>query len=475
MKTLKHRRKRMGDLLSSVVFLSSDMAAVSAAFVLAYLARFYWLQNFFQQEPPDFNRYLYALPAVVIIFIATFRQKQIYVFDILRRRLDEITILFKSVITAGILLMALTFLYRDFSYSRIVFGIHFILSFVLLCVFRHIAYQVDGLIRFTTGTRIRILIMGANRSARQITRRINRSYRNRYEVVGVLTGGKLHAEKHFEQVPILGELSDVFKLMTQLSVDEIILTVTDFPDDQLTDLFLKCENELIAFLKIPDLFGIFTSGVDIHYIDNVPLIGIKKSPLDKAVNRIFKRLFDVVAACAGVILLIPAYLIIAVLIKLSSKGPVFYRQNRTGMDGRSFFIYKFRTMRVGAESKSGPVWATANDQRVTAIGRFLRRFNLDELPQLFNVISGEMSLVGPRPERPHFVGKFRDEIPRYMARHKIKSGITGWAQVNGFRGNTSISERTKYDLYYYENWSLFLDIKIIFLTLFSQKGFQNAY
>lgn len=475
MKTLRHRRKRQGDFLSSVVFLSSDLAAITTAFVLSYEIRFNWLQNLFQVEPPDFTRYLFVLPVVAFIFIVTFRQKQIYVFDILRRRLDEIVILFKSVITAGILLMALTFLYRDFSYSRAFFAIDLILSFFTLCLFRHASYQFDGFLRLATKTRVRILIMGANRSARQIIRRIDRNYRNRYEVVGVLTGGKSHGEKHFEQAPILGSLEDVFKKMTQLNVDEIILTVSDFTDENLTELVLKCENELVTFLKIPDLFGIFTSGVDIHYIDNVPLIGLKKSPLEKFMNRFAKRSFDLITASVGVILLLPVYFIISILIKMTDGGPVFYRQDRTGIDGRSFYIYKFRTMRVDAESKSGPVWAVSNDQRVTAIGKFLRRFNLDELPQLFNVLSGEMSIVGPRPERPHFVGKFRDEVPRYMARHKIKSGITGWAQVNGFRGNTSITERTKYDLYYYENWSLFLDIKIILLTLFSSKGFQNAY
>lgn len=475
MKTLRHRRKRKGDFLSSAIFLISDISAISAAFVVAYLARFDWLQNFFQKEPPDFNRYLYVLPVVITIFIATFRQKQIYVFDTLRRRLDEIGILFVSIVIAGILLMALTFLYRDFSYSRTFFALHLILSFILICFFRHLAYWLDGVVRLATGTRVRILVMGANRSARQIIRRINKSYRNRYEVVGVLTGGKSHGEKHFEQAPIVGTLEDVFKKMPHLNADEVILTVPDFPDEKLTELFLKCENEMISFLKIPDLFGIFTSGVDIHYIDNVPLIGIKKSPLDKFTNRLLKRSFDLAASISGVILLSPVYAVIAVLVKITDGGPILYRQDRTGMDGRSFFMYKFRTMRVNAESASGPVWAVANDQRVTAFGKFLRRFNLDELPQLFNVLHGEMSIVGPRPERPHFVGKFRDQVPRYMARHKIKSGITGWAQVNGFRGNTSIAERTKYDLYYYENWSLFLDIKIILLTLFSPKGFQNAY
>ncbi|MBI4388405.1 MAG: exopolysaccharide biosynthesis polyprenyl glycosylphosphotransferase, partial [Candidatus Omnitrophica bacterium] len=201
-------------------------------------------------------------------------------------------------------------------------------------------------------------------------------------------------------------------------------------------------------------------------------IGLKKSPLDKMGNRILKRLFDILSSVTCVIFLSPIFLIISTIVKLIDWGPIFYRQERIGMDGRSFLIWKFRTMKVDAEKLTGPIWAAKDDLRTTKIGKFLRKFNLDELPQLVNVLRGEMSLVGPRPERPHFVGQFRTDVPRYMARHKIKSGITGWAQVNGFRGNTSIQERTKYDLYYYENWSLALDLKIIFLTLFA---FKNAY
>ncbi len=472
MKTLKHRRKQKGDFVSYVLFVSSDAIAILIAFACAYRMRFGLLSHFFKRESPEFSWYLWVLPVVVAIFLIVFRQKQIYIFDILRRRLDEIILIAKAISIAAIILMAATFLYRDFSYSRSVFLLHCFFSFFFVCFFRHITYRLDGAVRIGMGTRTRVLIMGTNRSARQIIRRINRSYRNRYEVIGVLSGGRLAEEKHFESVPILGNLDDIFQKTNGIEADEIILTVPDFPGEKLTELFLKCENELITFLKMPDLFGIFTSGVDVHYIDDVPLIGIKKSPLDKMSSRFLKRSFDLAGSILCLFLLAPALSIISILVKCSSAGTVFYRQERIGIDGRSFLIFKFRTMRLDAESKTGPVWASKNDQRTTPAGRILRKFNLDELPQLWNVLKGEMSLVGPRPERPHFVGQFRADIPRYMARHKIKSGITGWAQVNGFRGNTSINERTKYDLYYYENWSLALDLKIVFLTFFA---FKNAY
>lgn len=472
MKTLRHRRKRKGEFVSYVLFVGADLSAFLLAFISAYYLRFRFLKDYFPQEPPDFELYLNALPFMIAVFLLAFRQHQIYVFDILRRRLDEIALIFRAIIVSAVVIMAVTFLYRDVSYSRIVFILDCIFCFFYVCIFRHAAYALDGWLRSKMGTRIRVLIVGANRSSRQIIRRINRSYRNRYKVIGVLSSGQMAEEKHFEEVSVVGHMNDVIEKLSRYDIDEVILTVSDFSEDRLSELFLKCENEMITLLKIPDLFGIFTSGVSIHYIDDVPLIGLKKSPLDKMSNRFLKRSFDMIGSFLGLIVLSPALLLAAIMIKLQDGGPIFYKQNRIGMDGRSFFIYKFRTMTVNAEDKTGPVWATQNDQRTTKIGKLLRKFNIDELPQLWNVWRNDMSLVGPRPERPHFVGKFREDVPRYMARHKIKSGITGWAQVNGYRGDTSITERTRYDLYYYENWSLALDLKIILLTFFA---FKNAY
>ncbi len=197
----------------------------------------------------------------------------------------------------------------------------------------------------------------------------------------------------------------------------------------------------------------------------MPLFGLKESPMH-GMNLLIKRAFDIAFSVIILILISPILLIIAIVIKLDSKGPVIYAQERVGADGRQFIIYKFRSMRVDAE-KDGPVWAKSNDHRCTKIGALLRRHNLDELPQFFNVVRGDMSLVGPRPERPYYVEKFKNGIPRYMARHRVKSGITGWAQVNGLRGDSSIEERVKYDLFYIENWNLLFDIKILIMTLFT--------
>ena len=225
---------------------------------------------------------------------------------------------------------------------------------------------------------------------------------------------------------------------------------------------------------IPDILKYTKLGAGIELIDGTPVVNIHASPLE-GFGGLIKRLFDLCASGLALVLLSPMLLTLAALVKLSSKGPVFYRQERMGLDGQTFDCLKFRSMPIDAESKSGPVWAKSGEQRATRIGSFLRKYSLDELPQLINVVRGEMSLVGPRPERPVFVGQFRTMVPGYMLRHKAKAGITGWAQVNGWRGNTSIDKRIECDLYYIQNWSLWLDIKILLLTVNEVFFSRNAY
>jgi exopolysaccharide biosynthesis polyprenyl glycosylphosphotransferase len=223
---------------------------------------------------------------------------------------------------------------------------------------------------------------------------------------------------------------------------------------------------------IPDIFEILTSQVEVENFYGITLLGLKQFPLEKAINRFWKRCMDILGASVGLVVFFPLFVMIALLIKRDSPGPIFYYQKRVGEDGREFEMVKFRTMVINAEEKTGPVWTSEDDARRTKLGSILRQYNLDELPQLWNVLKGEMSLVGPRPERPHFVNEFKDRVPRYMSRHKIKSGMTGWAQVNGLRGQTSVSERIKYDLFYLENWSILFDVRIICRTFLTRK---NAY
>jgi len=258
-------------------------------------------------------------------------------------------------------------------------------------------------------------------------------------------------------------------------VDEVIIALPQASHEELLEMISVCESARVAVRIFPDLFQIVASEVSISDLDGLPMLTVRDVAL-RGWKLAVKRTLDLCVSGLGLIALSPFMLLVALLIKLESRGPVFYTQVRVGLDGKPFHMIKFRSMRPDAEQASGPVWATADDPRKTRLGSFLRATSIDELPQLINVLVGEMSLVGPRPERPVFVEQFRQVVPRYMERHKEKAGMTGWAQVNGLRGDTSIIERTKYDLYYIENWSLLFDLKIILRTIINVfRRDRNAY
>ncbi len=296
--------------------------------------------------------------------------------------------------------------------------------------------------------------------------------RLRSKVLGFLQAAEMTEEVAVPSDMILGGLELLPGLLESGKTNHVILSGMTLPHDQLMSIVAQCERALAEFHLVPDLFRMLTGRVDVQNVGGIPLLGVGKWPLDHFWNRLLKRLEDIVGAVVGLLISVPIVGVMAVLVKMTSPGPIFYRQERCGENGVCFFIYKLRTMRVDAEDESGPVWAQEDDPRRTKIGAFMRSFNIDELPQFWNVLKGEMSLVGPRPERPHFVEQFKEGIGSYMWRHTYKPGITGWAQVHGLRGNTSIEERIKYDLYYLENWSLALDFKILLKTFMAQ---ENAY
>ncbi|MBZ0255176.1 sugar transferase, partial [bacterium] len=259
--------------------------------------------------------------------------------------------------------------------------------------------------------------------------------------------------------------------LEQGGIDQVVITMPPEDHREILEIMSLCGQYNTPYRMTPELYDLLAQRVQVEEIEEMPALLFDESPLIGG-GRLLKRSCDVIISSLAIIVASPLMLFIAALIRFDTRGPVFYVQERVGNDGRRFNIFKFRSMVDKAEQESGPIWATSNDPRTTIIGRFLRKYNLDELPQFFNVLRGDMSLVGPRPERPYFVNKFKGEIPNYMRRHMVKTGITGWAQVNGWRGDTSVGKRTEHDLYYVKNWSLFLDIKIILKTLVS---FKNAY
>jgi Undecaprenyl-phosphate glucose phosphotransferase len=272
----------------------------------------------------------------------------------------------------------------------------------------------------------------------------------------------------------LGAPEDIRAVLDTRQVDIVIIALphNDYP--RLTGILNEIGDDPVAIHLVPDVFSLASLRGGIEEFETLPVIHLRESPL-YGWNRVLKRAFDVGVGTAALLVAGPLMGAIALLIKVASPGPVLYRQERMGLDGRRFRMLKFRTMRVDAETDTGPQWAVPDDPRRTAVGTFLRSTSLDELPQLMNVLRGEMSLVGPRPERPSFVEEFRRRVPGYMLRHKVKAGITGWAQINGWRGNTSIEKRIEYDLYYIERWSLALDVKILLLTLWLGFKNRNAY
>jgi exopolysaccharide biosynthesis polyprenyl glycosylphosphotransferase len=361
---------------------------------------------------------------------------------------------------------------NDADFSRIVIGISFFSVSFFVLLERYILFRVEWNMARHSNQKSNIMILGTDNVALHVTHTLHNEPMLRTRVIGFLKTSDNAAHPDLQKELILGDLNDLQRLIKEKQIDEIILTDSRIDHDRVVKILLLCEHSLVTFKMVPDLFRIMTTSMDVQSLDDIPLLGISTWPLDKFWNRLMKRVEDVTGAIVGLLISAPIITIAAILIKRTSPGPIFYSQERCGENGKTFTIYKLRTMHTDAEEKSGPVWTTENDSRRTAIGSFLRRCNLDELPQFWNVLIGDMSLVGPRPERPHFVEQFKEDIGRYMWRHVSKPGLTGWAQVNGLRGNTDLNERIKYDLFYLENWSLAFDFKILVKTLFASK---NAY
>lgn len=343
-------------------------------------------------------------------------------------------------------------------------SVSFIFRFVYLIVIKHFirnGYQQQS-----------VLVIGGDRVAERVIHKIVSSPELGYRLYGVL------ADYFHDTLPkgiYLGKLERFCEIIRSHLVDEVIIALPLRKEEVITEIVDKCEYEGVRFRIVPDFYRVVKNRIMIDNLGDIPLLSVRPEPLNRMSNRIIKRAFNIIFSLLILILLAPFFLILAIIIKTTSSGPIFFKQQRIGINNVEFDMYKFRSMTTQPEKDSDTVWTTSSDSRVTGIGRFMRKTNLDELPQFWNVLIGDMSVVGPRPEREHFVEKFKEEIPSYKVRHLTKSGITGWAQVNGLRGDTSIRDRIEHDIYYIENWSLWFDIKIIFLTIFGRKSYNNAY
>jgi len=457
------------------LFIISDLLILSVAWILSYVIRFYIdpIRPALLGTPPFMNYIEFLLPLWLIWGLVSKR------FNLYRpRRIEyfpnELLEIAKSLTFTFFILITVIYLFRRFEFSRLAFVYSWVISIFGLTLTRFLARKTLKTLRRKGYNKRFALIAGTGELGQRILEKIEIYSELGIQVVGFLTSKREDVGKKIKDVPIVGAYEDLEKILERDKVDIFFGALPINEYTQLGTLLRKVQGYPLDIKVLPGAYEFLSLRGGVDELDDLPIISLQNSPL-YGWNRVSKRIFDLVFGTLALIMSSPVLLGISMLIKMTSKGPILYRQERVGMDGHSFQMLKFRTMRVDAEKETGPVWAQENDPRRTRIGTFLRKTSSDELPQLFNVIKGEMSLVGPRPERPVFVEKFRGSIPSYILRHKIKAGMTGWAQINGCRGNTSIEKRIEHDLYYIEHWSIALDLRILFMTLWTGFFNKSAY
>lgn len=462
---LKQKRQ-----LFEYLFMATDLVVVSVAWLVAFWLRFETGLVPVDKGVPEFIHYVSMLIFIWIIWAFVFRRMGLYRPMRGVRRTRELWVLVNANALAILLLIAITYLFREKSvqYSRLVFVYFWVIATALTVLQRSfLRFLLRELRRKGYNLRY-MLVVGAGKVAGDVVSRVRLHQEIGIQLLGCLS-------KDGEQrrgpggVPIVGSYADIGSFLGRTDIDQIVVALPLEDQQTLPEIMNQLQDSLVDIKIIPDLYQFASIGGAIEEFEGLPVISLQECPLD-GINLFTKRTVDLVVASLLLLVLSPLMSIIALLVKLTSRGPVLFKQERVSFDGTPFRIIKFRTMYLDAES-GGPGWTKPGDDRVTPLGRFLRSTSLDELPQLLNVLKGDMSIVGPRPERPVFIREFRQHIPRYMLRHKVPAGMTGWAQVHGWRGDTSIDKRIEYDLYYIENWSIFLDLKILFLTVF--RGFRN--
>jgi Undecaprenyl-phosphate glucose phosphotransferase len=458
----------------AAVLLASDLVATFLALAGAYFLRFRAEIVPVTKGIPDASSYYRLFPLIALLWPLVFYFYGLYQIRRNRSRVDEGLAVLVATGLSTILLAGLATFYRGFSYSRLVLLLFFGLDVLFVFAGRTaIRRYLEEAWRHGVGVR-RVLVVGAGRLGKAVVDKFLEHPEAGLRAVGFVDDDDAKRGGAYRDLPVLGTTADVARIVEAEGVDSVFLALPLEAHRTMLTVLKEVGRTVADVHVVPDLLQYITFRAGVEDLDGLPVVHLTQVPLSGWLSLV-KRALDVGISAGALSLLSPLLAGIAVAIRLSDRGPVFYRQRRMGLDGRPFDILKFRSMVVGAEEGLGPTWASPEDPRRTRLGAFLRRWSLDELPQLVNVFKGEMSLVGPRPERPEFVREFKEKFPQYMLRHRVRAGITGWAQVHGWRGNTSLSKRIEYDLYYIDNWSLALDIKILWMTL--RHGFHqhNAY
>lgn len=466
-------KKTLDHLLIALIVLC-DLCFIATAIVIAYWLRFEsgWLKALALHKGgiPPFDDYLRLIPVTAIIWLLTLKGFKLYCPES-NATLSAFWALCKaSGIALIATLAALFFIYHHDAYSRWVMLLATGFSLVWLFLGRLVLHRFRQAVHAQGVGVSRVALVGYDERCEKIINALDEKPNSGYELVGIIDE-IADTEIHYatgSRLKRLGKNKKILEIVQKHRLDMLFIASPTVPNDVILQILHACEGIPVQINVLPELSEFISGGTAVTFFDGIPVLQLRETPMQGA-SGIIKRLIDIVFSFFALIVLSPLMLIIAAAIRLTSSGKAIFRQERVGRTGKRFNIYKFRSMRADAEENVGHVWAKAEDPRQTALGKFLRRWSMDELPQFFNVLKGDMSLVGPRPEMSGLIDTFQESIPHYLARQRVKSGMTGWAQVNGLRGNTSLEERVNYDRYYIENWSLTLDIKIILKTLWAIK------
>ena len=449
-----------------------DAFVIVVSYFIAWVIKFLFMDQDVGALP--FRIYAAAILPIVLVYLLLY-----YIFSLYTpkrvqgRRLEMWNIVKANTVGIALILGAL-YLIKMMHFSRELLAIFYFVNILLETGLRNLIRYFLRSMRKNGYNLKHILLVGYSHAAEEYIDRIIANPQWGYKIRGILDD-HIEAGTEYKGVKVLGRIANLMVILPQNRLDEIAITLGLNEYYRLEEIVALCEKSGVHTKFIPDYNRVIPTKPYTEDILGLPVINIRHVPLTNTYYAFLKRTMDIVGSICAIILFSPVMLFSVIMIKLTSPGPLIFKQERVGLHNQPFMMYKFRSMEVQAPEKEKTRWTVKDDPRVTGFGKFMRKTSIDELPQLFNVLKGEMSLVGPRPERPFFVEKFKEEIPRYMIKHQVRPGITGWAQVNGYRGNTSIRKRIEYDLYYIENWTLGLDIKILFLTVF--KGFinKNAY
>jgi exopolysaccharide biosynthesis polyprenyl glycosylphosphotransferase len=457
------------------IYLINDAIASNLAMLTAWFLRFNVEIIPVTKGAQGFATYIHVLPIVTVVFPLAFAVQGLYRVRPTRSKAEEwLSVAIGSVVATVVLSGVLLWLRPgspDVAYSRATLAIFMGCAILFVIGGRMLVRAVVDR-RHRAGKDLdRVLIAGSGELAVAVVERMRSHRELGFRIVGYLRNGD---DARLDALPCLGSVDDVERVVDEHGIDHVFVALPHASSTAMTRLLERLVRSLVSIHVVPDLLQFMVLRSRVEDIDGLPTINLSEAPLE-GWSRFVKRGFDLMVASAALLVFSPLMLLIALAIWLEDRRPIFYRQVRMGLDGKPFRILKFRSMKVGAESESGAKWAERDDPRRTRMGRLIRPWSLDELPQLFNVLLGDMSIVGPRPERPQFVEQFRAEFPHYMLRHKVRAGMTGWAQVHGWRGNTSVRMRIEHDLYYIENWSLMLDLKILFMTVVHGLRHENAY